>query len=123
MVITLYEHITVFDARTVGGSGSTVAPGTQTVLEGALPMNGTFSTEQYFFAGSRVKADDSDDEVTAGRASRGGTGEAIGGGDSVRANEDMKSDFLYEVDVFVVVLSKLDMIDSNGCGALQIRTK
>lgn len=97
--------MTVFDARTVGGSGSTDAPGTQTVFDGAFPMNGTFKTEQYFFAGSRARAEDSDDDVTAGRANRGGTGDAIGGGDSLRAKEDMNIDFLYEVEVLVVVLS------------------
>lgn len=57
-------------------------------------MNGTFNTEQYFFGGSRAKAEDSEEEVTAGRAKKRGTGEAIGGGDSSRATEDMNKDFL-----------------------------
>lgn len=101
--------MTVLDARTVGGSGSTEAPGTDTVLGGAFPMKGTLRTEQYFLAGSRARAEESELDVTAGRANLGGTGDARGGGDSFRATEDMNSDFLYEVDV-LVVLSNIDII-------------
>lgn len=86
--------MTVLDARTVGGSGSTEAPGTQTVLGGAFPMKGTLRTEQYFLAGSSARAEESELDVTAGRANLGGTGDARGGGDSFRATEDMNNDFL-----------------------------
>lgn len=43
----------VFAVRTVGGSGSTTAPGTITVFSGARPRKGTLRTAHIFLGGSK----------------------------------------------------------------------
>lgn len=99
--------MTVFDDLTVGGSDSTVAPGTHTVLTYAFPINGTFRVEQKVFGASG-----------GGRASclllavgdndsrGGGMGDAMGGGESLPRTTDVKNtDFLTLLVVVVVLRS------------------